>query len=159
MSSTSVGLQMSGEVYRLVYMSECLLPAGNEDYPEAINNLLNDSRIWNVNHAITGSLLFSTGYFAQVLEGPKQELQSLMGHIICDPRHHNLRLIERGPVTERLFGNWSMAYTDGNEQLDLLMIDVLGLPQESQGAAILRMLRHMVTPDDVSLGRDQPVYA
>ena len=144
------------QLFRVIYMSECLLPSSNADYAEAINQLLTGSRLWNTAHEITGSLLFSTGYFAQVIEGPDFEIKSLMGHIICDPRHKNLRLIDRGPVSDRLFGNWSMAYTDGNEQLDLLMTDVRGMPHESQGAAILNMLKYIVTPDEDWVDHKEP---
>ena len=138
---------MTEQVFRVIYMSECVLPSGNPDYADAIDQLLKVSRAWNDDHELTGALLFSSGYFAQVLEGPEHEVRQIIGQIVCDPRHQGLRLIERGMVPARVFGNWSMAYTDGEGQLDLSMMDVIGMPNESQGAAILRMLRHIVTPD------------
>ncbi|WP_158745658.1 BLUF domain-containing protein [Acidisphaera sp. L21] len=136
----------SSPTYRLVYMSEVVLPSENDAYATAINDLLRWSRDWNKDHQITGALLFSTGYFAQVLEGPEPAVKALIGNIICDTRHRHLRLLESGWVPERLFGNWSMAYTDGTEQLDLSMMDILGLPRVSQGAAIVRLLKHQVMP-------------
>ena len=116
-------------------------------YAAEIDQLLVWSRDWNKDNGVTGALLFSTGYFAQVLEGPAPIIKPLVGNILCDKRHRDLRLLEAGPVPRRLFGNWAMAYTDGDEQLDLLFMDVLGMPNASQGAGILAMLRHLVTPD------------
>ena len=139
----------SAPLYRLVYMSQCRLPADDGTYADTIDTLLRWSRDWNGSHEITGALLFSSGYFAQVLEGPPLELKGLIGNIICDSRHRGLRLLECGPAPERLFGNWSMAYTDGTEQFDLLAVDVLGSPKTSHGAAILGMLRDLVMPERV----------
>ena len=138
---------MTEQVMRLIYMSKSQLPDDNAEYAAAIQALMNYSRKWNDDNGITGALFFSDGYFAQVLEAPKSALNDIIGKIICDSRHKDLRLIECCSVSERLFGNWSMAYTDGDEQLDLAMLDARSLPKESQGAAILRMLRHIVTPD------------
>lgn len=134
-------------VFRIIYVSECILPTDDDAFAAAIDRLLRFSRVWNADHEITGTLVFSTGYFAQVLEGPPLEVKALAGSIFCDTRHRNFRLLEAGPVPSRLFGNWSMAYTDGIEQFDLLFVDVLGPPNASQGASISARLRRMVTPD------------
>ena len=139
---------LSTNIYRLMYMSQIVLPSEDGAYAAAIDELLRWSRDWNKDHAITGALLFSDGHFAQILEGPAPVVKALVGNIICDTRHRDLRLLECGSVPTRLFGNWSMAYTDGTEQFDLSMMDILGLPKVSQGAAILRMLRHLVMPNE-----------
>ncbi len=136
----------SPDIFRLIYMSEVALPDEAGPYAAAIDEILRWSRDWNNDNGVTGALLFSDGYFAQILEGPAPVIKGLIGNIICDNRHRHLRLLECGLVPSRLFGNWSMAYTDGNEQFDLSIMDVLGLPRVSRGAALLNMLRHLVTP-------------
>ena len=146
-TSIPPGQDSSSTLFRIIYVSECDLPAEDGAYAIAINQLLKWSRDWNKDHELTGILMFSIGYFAQVLEGPKGAIKALIGNIVCDNRHQRLILLEAGPVSQRLFGNWSMAYTDGNEQLDLLLMESLDTRNESQGAAVLAMLRHIVMPD------------
>jgi hypothetical protein len=148
----------SGAIYRLLYISQVALPAEDSAYAAAINEPLKWSQDWNKSQEITGALLFSSGHFAQVLEGPAFAVKALIGNIICDTRHRDLRLLECGLVPARLFGNWSMAYTDGTEQLDLSIMDILGLPNRSQGSALLGMLRHLVMPDHVSLTPSASAY-
>jgi hypothetical protein len=48
----------------------------------------------------------------QVLEGEQSAVQSLLDSIRCDPRHHGLLVLIRGPQETRQFREWSMAFGD-----------------------------------------------
>ena len=134
-------------LFRIIYMSESLMPQGNAEFASAINEILDYSRGWNDENLVTGALMFSVGRFAQVLEGPDKTIKELFGHIACDNRHHSLILLEHGAIAERAFENWSMAYTDGGEQLDLIFASLSDPSRSSKAAAILAMLRHVVVPE------------
>ena len=134
--------------YQLIYVSESMLSGELELHTTQIQRILEVSRKWNSEHDITGALLFGEGHFAQVLEGPFTILRSTFGFIACDKRHRNVRLLECGPVLERAFDSWSMAYTEGGADIDLGMIDLVMPPLRSpKGSTILARLRSLVTPE------------
>ena len=113
-----------------------------------IQRILEVSRKWNSENDITGALMFGEGHFAQVLEGPSSILKSTFGFIACDRRHRNVRLLECGPVLERAFNCLSMAYTDGDGDIDLCIIDLVIPPLRSPiGSTILERLRSLVKPE------------
>jgi Sensors of blue-light using FAD len=66
----------------------------------------------NALHGITGILTLCDDRFAQVLEGPEDALRKLMGRIKADPRHHSVTVLADGPIAERRYASWSMAYRD-----------------------------------------------
>jgi hypothetical protein len=56
---------------------------------------------------ITGMLLYCSGNFMQVIEGPKDNIQKLMNKILNDKRHYNIIIIQNQSVAKRDFSNWS----------------------------------------------------
>ncbi len=132
------------DLFQVAYVSESCLPLEDGAYAQEIERILSVSRTWNLQHGITGALLFSVGRFAQVLEGPPSILKSTFGFIACDYRHRNLRMVQRGFIPHRSFGDWSMAYTDGPEQPDLSLMGVTGQTEGPKGSAVLSMLRGLV---------------
>ncbi len=119
-----------------------------DSHTTEVQRILEVSREWNSQHDITGALMFGEGHFAQVLEGPSSILKSTFGFIACDRRHRNVRLLECSPVLERAFNGWSMAYTDGDGDIDLCIIDLVIPPLRSPiGSTILERLRSLVKPE------------
>lgn len=59
---------------------------------------------------ITGALLSSPLWFAQVLEGEAAAVEALYAQIARDPRHRDLRLLSLRPAARRAFARWSMAH-------------------------------------------------
>lgn len=76
----------------------------------------------NARIGISSVLTVHRGRFAQVLEGPEDAVRTALRRIMDDPRHHSITVLADGPLAERRYGNWSMAYRDPkafiNEQLD-----------------------------------------
>lgn len=102
---------MSEALYTLAYFSRNSID--NQDLPalhREIEAILHTARESNRQRGITGALLYSSGCFAQVLEGPLDEVESTFERIQLDPRHRDVALIQHQPIATRSFGDWSMAF-------------------------------------------------
>ncbi len=75
-------------------------------------DLLAGARLRNAEHGITGLLVYDGGWFAQVIEGPKDTVDQLLANITADPRHDEYRLISEGEIDARYFGGWAMDWAD-----------------------------------------------
>lgn len=49
---------------------------------------------------------------AQLLERPEAAVSEIMGSIIIDPRHTDVRIISQQNIEERSFPDWGMALAD-----------------------------------------------
>lgn len=76
--------------------------------------LLEKSRVNNARLGITGILLYRDGNIIQLLEGEAAAVRSLYQKIARDPRHRGVIILLEGPVAERDFPDWSMAFRDLN---------------------------------------------
>ncbi|MCW5699979.1 MAG: BLUF domain-containing protein, partial [Rhodospirillales bacterium] len=93
-------------VYRLLYISKAKRDLNDQD----LGQILAVSRANNSKMDITGLLLYLDREFLQVLEGGKQEVDSLFKKISSDDRHFTVKCLQAVEVDDRLFGDWSMAY-------------------------------------------------
>ena len=115
---------MTEPLYRLIYFSRNLIP-GNEAEVEAhIRDILRVSRENNGLARITGALMFNLGCFAQVLEGPRHELEARFERIQQDERHGDVILLSLEATSERAFPNWSMAFFGANYRALSLYADI-----------------------------------
>ena len=89
---------------RLLYASRSADPASAE-VTEAI---LAQSRSHNPASGITGILCYGGGIFLQALEGGRNPVSELYGHIQKDPRHKDVVLLHYEEISERRFGGWTM---------------------------------------------------
>jgi hypothetical protein len=64
----------------------------------------------NPDKGLTGMLLHGNGTFLQVLEGDDHGVDTLIGAIAADPRHIDMKIVRREPVTRRQFADWSMGF-------------------------------------------------
>ena len=77
-----------------------------------ILSLLQQARLFNRQHNITGILLYKEQSFFQVIEGEDAIIKKLMGSIREDYRHYDINLLFEREVTRRHFDLWSMGYMD-----------------------------------------------
>lgn len=77
---------------------------------DELNELLRVSRKYNERNGITGILLYSEGYFFQVLEGEEALIDVLFERIKKDGRHDQVVQIVRESISARAFKNWTMGY-------------------------------------------------
>lgn len=92
---------------RLTYQSR----ASHEFGSLHLFQLLTEARLRNERLEITGHLLYSDGLFTQCLEGPAPSLDTLWQSLSRDQRHHDMQLLNRYPIAQRRFPDWSMAFS------------------------------------------------
>ena len=108
---------MSDKLTSLVYYSRNRILGSPELVFQEVRAILEVSRINNVRVGVTGALLFNSGCFAQVLEGPQDAVEETFERIQRDDRHGDVSLMSCGPITARCFANWSMSFV-GASQFD-----------------------------------------
>ena len=90
----------------LTYVSSAVRKFSDEE----LVALLRTSRSNNERAGISGMLLYKDGDFMQTLEGPEDAVSNVISVIAQDVRHRGIiRLLHR-QLTERSFGDWSMAF-------------------------------------------------
>ncbi|WP_045837965.1 BLUF domain-containing protein [Hyphomicrobium sp. 99] len=107
---------MTGPLQRIVYYSKNLLTGPDEEIAASIEEILEKARVNNTKANLTGALIFNSGCFAQVLEGPRDCIAEIFERIQCDPRHTEVQVLEYEPANERTFPNWSMAFIGVREK-------------------------------------------
>jgi len=98
---------------QLVYASAATAPFS----PQDLDHLLRRARPRNDLYKVTGLLLYHSGSFLQVLEGPEAGVDAIYAHIVRDRRHSAAKVLSRLPITRREFENWSMAFADTSASL------------------------------------------
>jgi hypothetical protein len=135
--------------YRLVYFSENRLPAGQIE--ANLESILEKSRRNNKLVDVTGALMFSAGYFVQVLEGEQSAVETTFERIQQDDRHGGVQLVEFLPVSDRTFRNWSMAYAgrpeDASAELSAIGENSGFDPTLLQGHQLFEKLRQRLLDD------------
>ena len=99
---------MSLSLERIVYASTATGSTGSLLNMVAI---LAESQRNNERDGLTGALAAHNERYIQVLEGPGQTLDGLLRRLAGDPRHKDILVLDRRPVSGRLFGGWTMANT------------------------------------------------
>jgi Sensors of blue-light using FAD len=76
---------------------------------DALEKIIATAKHHNPRFGITGLLVFVSGIFFQWLEGPRDNVTSLLKIITADPRHSDVVLLTKeDEFRERLFPNWDM---------------------------------------------------
>jgi hypothetical protein len=93
-------------------------------------------------------LLYSGGYFCQVIEGPKTILGELFNIIQLDNRHKNVTMLHSVPIKSRFFENWAMAFSgvEGKPYLDIdgILVSKNELRIKEAGQNLLTILENLV---------------
>jgi hypothetical protein len=93
---------------RLLYVSRAVGPITTT----VTASILEAAKSYNPGHGITGVLCQGDGLFLQVLEGERSAVNQLYARILVDRRHKDVELLLLEEITQRRFGNWSMAHVD-----------------------------------------------
>ena len=92
---------------RLLYASRAVDPD-----PALIESILAQSRQLTPSTGITGILVYGGGIFLQAIEGGREAVSDLYGHIQKDERHKQVVLLHYEEISERRFGGWTMGQVD-----------------------------------------------
>lgn len=93
-------------LHRVLYVSTA---TGSTDSLLGVATILGESQRNNAQRGLTGALAAHRGTFIQVIEGPADAIDMLLDRLRRDPRHKDIRVLERAPVETRSFEAWSMA--------------------------------------------------
>lgn len=96
------------DLFHLIYASSATRTMTSED----LLAILSKSHENNRRLGITGMLLYRGGNFLQVLEGEEKVIDERFNIIMQDPRHHQVTLLLKRPVTKRQFEQWEMGFTN-----------------------------------------------
>lgn len=123
-----------------------------EEQQSEIHQILAKSRTNNAANEITGALIFNSGFFAQVLEGPIEKVEQTFERIQRDMRHEDISVLEFVTVAFRDFPEWSMAFAGGRQGGSGSFADMSiakAMSNHSTAAAeISELLRTLVTQED-----------
>lgn len=73
----------------------------------------------NVEHGVTGLLLYNGRNFLQLLEGDKAAVDKLMAIIEKDPRHAGLAILHKSEVEARVCPDWAMKWIAISETFEV----------------------------------------
>ncbi len=151
------------DIYRLVYTSRNLLQGTEKERVAIVAQILATSQRNNDKVGVTGALLFNSGSFAQVLEGPRVAVEATFERIQRDPRHSDVSVLQCEPVESRGFSNWSMAFIGHSVRGRALWSEIAGRTgfdlSRIEGDQLFATLRRIVveeegTPADASPSAD-----
>ncbi|RYH70482.1 MAG: BLUF domain-containing protein [Alcaligenaceae bacterium] len=106
---------------RLIYRSKAALIS-----PSDISDILRVSQTNNAVRGITGAMLFSDGWFVQYLEGGQSALDRLQVSLRADARHSDVRQLDSGYTSSRIFTAWSMTLVEWDQGTKHLLEVFLG---------------------------------
>lgn len=93
-------------VYQVLYRSTVTKPLTNQE----LLDLLEQARSFNLEHQITGMLLYSEGQFVQAIEGREEVIRPLYERIQRDSRHREIETVGEGRLPAHQFSEWSMDF-------------------------------------------------
>jgi len=107
-----------------VYYSRNHVAEDADRFSDEVDSILAASRHNNVRDGITGALMFNSGCFAQVLEGPLDKVEDAFERIQQDERHGEVSLLGLEAVDERSFPNWAMGFVGISDEMRTRFADV-----------------------------------
>ncbi|WP_431305249.1 BLUF domain-containing protein [Sediminicoccus sp. BL-A-41-H5] len=125
-------------LHRLAYVSRATAASGAES-ARHLAAILEVARRHNAEAGLTGALLHSRRWFAQVLEGERGALEALYARIARDPRHRDVTLLALHPAARRVFPRWSMVHA-GQVPEQVIRRGLSGLGEAAAATAALRDL-------------------
>jgi hypothetical protein len=114
---------MTKTLQRLVYRSTA---TGSTTSLLNLVAILGESQRNNDRDELTGALASHGGRYVQVIEGSPSTLDGLLRRLERDPRHKDIKLLERENITERAFGRWAMASAVVTPEVAPMLEDIIG---------------------------------
>jgi hypothetical protein len=143
---------------RLIYSS---VATGRADCLTTVATILGVSHRNNERDGLTGALAAHNGRYLQVVEGTPDALDALLRRLEADDRHRDLILIDREPVSTRLFDGWTMAHARVTPALAAVLESLVHNPAADPGGAveILHQASRPAPGDDREETQPEPAHA
>jgi len=97
----------SNSLHAVIYASR-FAPIRFDSQADCVRDILRASLPNNRTSGVTGALLSCDGWFLQVLEGRRLDVEQTLRRIERDPSHCDIRRLHAGPIANRAFPQWSM---------------------------------------------------
>ena len=122
-------------LFSLLYISDSCIDEA--DHHREVEKIIATAKNRNGPMALTGALLSTGNHFVQILEGPSDSLDRMMGSIAADPRHANIFVVTRYRINSRRFWKWGLAYQGPSKFVADHVLKLLsaGSPEEQKRAA------------------------
>jgi hypothetical protein len=115
-------------------------------HPSEVAKIIATAKHYNPRFGITGLLVYGSGIFFQWLEGPRDNVSSLMKIISKDPRHLNVVVLsEEDEIRDRLFPDWDMELVEASEISDVLEGALKEASDDKQKEMLSLLLRELKT--------------
>ena len=127
-------------IHNLVYCSRAVQDMDKD----ALDQIIATAKHHNPRFGITGLLVYGSGIFFQWLEGPKDNVTSLLKIISADPRHSNVVVLtQEDEIRERLFPNWDMELVEAAD-IEVVLEDAMSEASDpKQKKALSTMLQEV----------------
>ena len=102
----------------------------------------------NASLAVTGALISTDHYFAQILEGPEAAVDDVMLSILRDPRHRSVKVLAEGEYEDRWFAQWSLAFAGRSSRVSHLFEPLLADPPHTaeETGWLMQMIQALIPP-------------
>jgi hypothetical protein len=136
------------QLHNLAYISRNAIHGTPDEVKNEIRAILATARKNNPGNGITGALLYSGGYFCQVIEGPQSVIKKLFENIEADTRHKDVVVLHFVPIQSRAFSEWAMAFAGFEEDIGFKIDGVLSskneLKMKEAGRNLVAILEKLV---------------
>ncbi len=125
---------------RLIYNSQA-----TQDFPSlgSISAILSVSDQNNRRDNVTGALVLADGGFLQVLEGSHTDVERTLERLLNDPRHTDLKILNRQPIDHRDFKDWGMIGAASRPTRQIVMNELIAFA-EADPAYVIDRVRTLV---------------
>ncbi len=148
------GLEFDDGALALYHFVYCSRAADGVDDAE-VGRIVESAQRNNLARGITGILVFGSGVFFQWIEGPATQIQKLIASLHGDSRHHDIvSLSQSEEERERLYPNWEMERVGADNIRAVLQEALESAEDESNIAALKRILGHLASSPLDTLGRN-----
>jgi blue light- and temperature-responsive anti-repressor len=159
-SQLPVGVRLIGSkgdaMQRLIYSSSRVDDTDANGFSTEFNDIGEVAVRNNAGLGITGFLICTKTWFAQVLEGKEAAVEDLLAKIEKDPRHFNLTILSRESCSDLVFPNWGLGWQHQNIANRIVFLEHQLVhdqaPRLGQAEQVLSVARHLaLEPGDTQM--------
>lgn len=124
--SAEQGRAANAALSKVVYRSRAVRALSAAE----LHDLTRVAQSRNAREKLTGVMFYDNERFYQWLEGPERAVSSVMDSIVADHRHTDVEILDKCPLEERVFGDWSMKLATPGPVLTSWRRDVIDPPSD-----------------------------